>query len=83
MVLKAEDLVGRTIGNYLVLQMLGEESISAVFLAQLIDDRQERVALKVLTPTEASQEASSQKRFLNEALDAQKMHHQHILPLWD
>jgi serine/threonine protein kinase len=86
MVLKAEELAGRTIGNYLLLKMLGTDSMSAVFLAQNQDDPQERVALKVLTPAEFStpqEEASFHERFLQQALATQKMHHEHIWPLWD
>lgn len=84
--MKAEELVGRTIGDYLLLKMLGKSSISAVFLARRVDDSQEQVAIKVLTPSEistAEEEASFQARFLRVAEAAQKMHHEHILPVWD
>lgn len=84
--LKAEELVGRTIGNYRLLRMLGKGGMSTVFLAQRVDDSRERVAIKVLAPSEVSteeEEASFQARFLREAEAAQKMHHEHILPVLD
>jgi serine/threonine protein kinase len=86
MVPKAEELVGRTIGGYLLLKMLGKSSISAVFLARSVDASQEQAAIKVLTPSEistAEEEASFQARFLRVAEAAQKMHQEHILPVWD
>ena len=86
MAMKAEELVGRTIGDYLLLKLLGKSSMSTVFLAQRVGDPRERVAIKVLIPSEVStaeEEASFQARFLRVAEAAQKMHHEHILPVWD
>ncbi len=86
MITKAEELVSRTIGDYHLLKMLGKGGMSTVFLAQHVEDAQEKVALKVLASSavEAPEELPSfQARFLREAEATQKMHHEHILPVWD
>ena len=70
MITKAEELVGGTIGNYYLLKMLGKGGMSTVFLAQHVEDPQEKVALKVLASSavETPEELPSfQARFLREA----------------
>jgi serine/threonine protein kinase len=81
---KMENLIGRTIAGYRLLGPLGRGGMSIVFLAQPLDCPQNRVAVKVLMPYDASTEEewrSSQARFLREAQAAYQMHHEHILPV--
>ncbi len=81
---RIENLVGRTIAGYRLLELLGRGGMSIVFLAQPLDRPQDRVAIKVLKPSDASTEEewlSSQARFLREAQAAHQMHHEHILPV--
>ena len=81
---RIENLIGRTIAGYRLLDLLGRGGMSIVFLAQPLDSPQDRVAIKVLRPSDASTEEewlSSQARFLREAQAAHQMHHEHILPV--
>ena len=58
--------------------------MSIVFLARNLDTPQDRVAIKILTPSDvvmADELASFQARFLREAQAAHLLHHEHILPV--
>ena len=79
-----ENLVGRTIAGYRLLEMLGRGGMSMVFLAQRLDNPQARVAIKILVPFDAltaEELLSFQARFLREAQAAYQMHQKHILPV--
>jgi len=58
--------------------------MSIVFLAQRLENPQERIAIKILTPSDvamADEFVSFQARFLREAQAAHQLHHEHILPV--
>jgi serine/threonine protein kinase len=84
MLIRTEDLVGRTIAGYRLLEVLGRGGMSVVFLAQPLDKPQDRVAMKILVSRELStpeELVSFQARFLREAQAAYQMHQEHILPV--
>ncbi len=84
MLTRMENLIGRTIAGYRLVGLLGRGGMSVVFLAQPLDNPQDRVAIKILAPSDAATEEewlSSQARFLREAQAAHQMHHEHILPV--
>src|SRR5260370_8292098 len=84
MLRRTEDLPGRIIAGYRLLQVLGRGGMSIVFLAQRLDDPQDRVAIKILMPSTAptpEEFVSFQARFMREAQSAYHMHHEHILPV--
>src|SRR5229473_2950945 len=84
MLRRSEDLLGRIIAGYRLLQVLGRGGMSIVFLAQRLDDPQDRVAIKILMPSTAptpEEFVSFQARFMREAQSAYHMHHEHILPV--
>ncbi len=84
MQIRSENLVGRTIAGYRLLEMLGRGGMSIVFLAQRLDNSQDRVAMKILVPSDAvtpEELLSFQARFHREAQAAYQMHHEHILPI--
>jgi eukaryotic-like serine/threonine-protein kinase len=81
---RSEDLPGRIIAGYRLLEILGRGGMSIVFLAQRLDDPQDRVAIKILMPSTAptpEEFVSFQARFMREAQAAYHMHHEHILPV--
>src|SRR5205807_2473683 len=84
MLSKAENLVGRQLAGYRLLEILGRGGMSIVFLAERLDNPQERVAIKVLmlshVPT-SEEFISFQTRFLREAQTVHQSHHEHILPV--
>src|SRR5579859_1527356 len=82
----AENLLGQQIAGYRLLDILGRGGMSLVFLAELLDNPQERVAIKVLMPSHATipdELNSFQTRFLREAQTVHQLHHEHILPVLD
>ncbi len=84
MLTRSEDLPGRTIAGYRLLEVLGRGGMSIVFLAQRLDDPHDRVAIKILMPSTAptpEEFVSFQARFMREAQAAYHMHHEHILPV--
>src|SRR5215472_17630332 len=84
MLTRSEDLVGRSIAGYRLLEVLGRGGMSTVFLAQRLDHPQDRVAIKILMPSTAptpEEFVSFQARFMREAQAAYRMHHPHILPV--
>src|SRR5438876_7116221 len=84
MLSKAEQLVGQQLAGYRLLEILGRGGMSIVFLAERLDNPQERVAIKVLMPSHAptpEELISFQTRFLREARIVQHLHHEHILPV--
>jgi len=82
--MRAENLPGRIIVGYRLLEILGRGGMSIVFLAQRLENPQERIAIKILTPSDvamADEFVSFQARFLREAQAAHQLHHEHILPV--
>ncbi len=79
---KAENLVGQQLAGYRLLDIFGRGGMSIVFLAERLDNPQERVAIKVLMPspvTTPEEFLSFQTRFLREAQTVHQLHHEHIL----
>src|SRR5438105_4860573 len=84
MLIKAENLVGQQLAGYRLLEVLGRGGMSIVFLAERLDNPQERVAIKVLMPSHIptpEEFISFQSRFLREAQTAHQLDHEHILPV--
>jgi serine/threonine protein kinase len=84
MLTRSEDLVGRSIAGYRLLEVLGRGGMSTVFLAQRLDHPQDQVATKILLPSSIptpEEFVSFQARFMREAQAAYRMHHPHILPV--
>jgi len=84
MLSRFENLSGRTVAGYRLLEVLGRGGMSIVFLAQRLDDPHDRVAIKILMPSTAptpEEYVSFQARFMREAQAAYHMHHEHILPV--
>jgi serine/threonine protein kinase len=82
--MKAEHLLNRTIAGYQLLEILGRGGMSIVFLAQPIENTEERVAVKILIPSDVAttaEFASFQARFQREARAVHQLHHKHILPV--
>ena len=83
---KAENLVGQRLAGYRLLDVLGRGGMSIVFLAERLDNPQERVAIKILMPSHGvtpDEFTSFQARFLREAETVHQFHHEHILPVLD
>jgi serine/threonine protein kinase len=75
------DLIGRTLGQYQIIEKIGEGGMAAVYKAyQPGLDRY--VAVKVLPPLHAKQPGFSQ-RFQREAKAIANLHQQNILPVYD
>jgi eukaryotic-like serine/threonine-protein kinase len=74
-------LIGRTLGQYRVLEKLGAGGMGEVYRAH--DSRLERdVALKVL-PTAGPADDAARKRFRKEALALSKLNHPNIATIFD
>lgn len=82
--MKAEDLLNRTLAGYQLLEILGKGGMSIVFLAQSIENTEEKVAMKILIPSDMAtvdEFATFQARFQREAQAVHQLHHEHILPV--
>ncbi|MFQ5613793.1 MAG: protein kinase [Anaerolineae bacterium] len=76
-----EDLTGRTLGQYRIVEQIGQGGMATVFKAyQAALDRY--VAVKVLPPYYAH-EAGFSERFTREAKAIAQLDHPHILPVYD
>lgn len=73
--------VGRCLPDYEVTRVIGSGAMGIVYEANH-KPLQRRVALKVLPPGLASREATIQ-RFLREAEIVARIHHEHIVPIYD
>jgi len=74
-------VIGRTVGNYVVKEKIGEGGMGAVYLAE--HPRIHRlVAIKVLLP-EYSKNPQVVARFFNEAKAANEIHNDHIIDIID
>jgi hypothetical protein len=75
------DLVGRTLGQYRIVEQIGEGGMATVYKAyQPGLDRY--VAVKVLPPVHAKTPGFGE-RFLREAKAIAGLHHPNILPVYD
>lgn len=77
----SNSLVGRTLGNYKVLDLLGRGGMASVYLGYQ-DAVDRRVAIKVLPP-HPGLDPQFPDRFRNEARTIARLQHPHILPLYD
>ncbi|MDX1522106.1 MAG: protein kinase, partial [Anaerolineae bacterium] len=76
-----EGLVGQTLGQYTIIEKIGEGGMAAVFKA-FQPSLNRDVALKILPPTFAKQGDFSE-RFDREAKAIGNLHHPNILPVYD
>src|SRR3989304_4640885 len=75
------DLIGKTLGQYEIKEKIGQGGMAQVFKAyQRGLDR--FVAVKVLSPSLA-EEPGFTERFQREALSVARLHHPHILEVYD
>jgi eukaryotic-like serine/threonine-protein kinase len=74
-----ESLIGRMIGHYQILSLLGEGGMSEVYLA-LDTSLERRVALKLL-PAKFTQDADRLRRFIQEAKAASALNHPNIITI--
>lgn len=84
MAVAAKDYIGRILGGYRLVSLLGKGGAGAVFLGERLDDASIQQAIKVLMPDDdlpATETSSFQARFLREAQAASQLHHTHILPV--
>ncbi len=72
-------LIGRMIGHYRILSLLGEGGMSEVYLA-LDTSLERRVALKLL-PAKFTQDADRLRRFIQEAKAASALNHPNIITI--
>jgi serine/threonine protein kinase len=76
------DFVGRTIGNYRLLKIVGRGATGIVYLGERLDDPTHQDAVKVLMPPlnlVGDELAEFRKRFRREAETLSKLHNPHIL----
>ncbi|HEX6541085.1 MAG TPA: serine/threonine-protein kinase [Ktedonobacterales bacterium] len=84
MAVAAKEYIGRILGGYRLVALLGAGGAGAVFLGERLDDPSIQRAIKVLLPSEdlsATELSSFQTRFLREAQAASQLRHAHILPI--
>ncbi|HYM11091.1 MAG TPA: protein kinase [Bryobacterales bacterium] len=76
-----DELIGRILSHYKVLEKLGEGGMGAVYRA--LDTRLDRmVALKVL-PAQKTSDPERKKRFVQEAKTASSLNHPNIVTIYD
>jgi serine/threonine protein kinase len=71
-----------SIPGYTLLRPLGRGGMATVYLARQ-ESLGREVALKLLTPADAVDQAVAGERFLREARIAASLHHPHIVPIHD
>ena len=72
---------GGVFGNLRIVKRLGSGGMGVVFLAE--NPKGVRCALKVLAPSDASDEGRFEERFRNEAAFALKARHPNLVEVWD
>ncbi len=77
----SSSLVGRMLGNYKIIEKLGQGGMATVYIGYQ-ESVGRRVAIKVLPP-HPGMEADFVERFALEARTIAKLQHPHILPLFD
>ncbi len=80
-----DQLVGQTLGNYRVEQLLGKGRLNAVYLAQHTTTRRVDALTLYLFPRRFSAEAHTRfvMRFRKEAAAVTSLRHPHILPVYE
>ncbi|MCC6905184.1 MAG: serine/threonine protein kinase, partial [Anaerolineae bacterium] len=76
-----EDLIGKTLGNYQIVRLLGKGGMAAVYLG-FQPSMNRNVAIKVMAQQFKGETAFIQ-RFKNEARVIAQLEHAHILPVYD
>jgi serine/threonine protein kinase len=76
-----QNLVGQTLGQYELRELLGMGGMGAVYRGYQANLRRE-VAVKVLTP-ELARQPGYLERFNREAETAATLEHRHIVPIYD
>ena len=76
-----QSLIGQTLGQYKIIEQIGEGGMATVFKAFQPGLNRE-VALKVLPPFIA-EKAGFAERFIREAQAIGNLHHPNILPVYD
>ena len=76
-----DDLIGRQIGQYEIMQELGRGGMATVYLAQQLNMTRQ-VAIKVL-PREFLHDPQFIERFRREVQLIAELEHPHILPVYD
>jgi hypothetical protein len=77
-----DDLVGRTLGQYQIVQRLGEGGMATVYKA-FQPSLNRYVAIKILPPDLARQQPDFAARFTREAHAVAQLQHPHILSIYD
>ena len=77
----ADALVGKTLGDYRVLQKLGRGAMAEVYLAEQVS-LERKVALKILE-ADVAKEKSDIERFLREARAAARLVHANIVQVYE
>ena len=72
---------GGVFGNLRIVKRLGSGGMGVVFLAE--NPKGARCALKVLAPSDASDESRFEERFKNEAAFALTARHPNLVEVWD
>lgn len=80
-----EDLSERTLGNYRIVRSIGGRGLTTVYEAQPLAGGDKRFAVKVLRNANFNQGALDvvQRRFVQEARIASRLHHPHICDVVD
>src|SRR5262245_6671241 len=74
-----ETLIGKTLGHYRILSLLGEGGMGEVYLA--LDTRLERQVELKLLPAQFTQDADRLRRFIQEAKAASALNHPNIITI--
>ena len=74
-------MIGRAVGNYVVLERVGSGGMGTVYLAEHPRIKR-RVAIKVLR-SELADDAEAVSRFFTEAKSANEIHNEHIIEILD
>src|SRR2546425_991460 len=76
----SRSMVGRTLGHYEVLELLGTGGMGEVYLAQDTSELERTVALKIL-PAELASDKERMQRFIQEAKTVSALNHPNILTI--
>ena len=75
------DLIGRSVGHYTLLERMSAGAMSTVYRAREADGQHRPVAIKIL-PVHLAANDTLHERFLREAHMASRLKHPHILPVY-
>ena len=77
---QATSMLGRTLGHYKVLELLGAGGMGEVYLAQDMSELERTVALKIL-PAELASDRERMQRSIQEAKTVSALNHPNILTI--